>query len=321
MIGVAFCKYLTKSTPRILMYHRFSDDGDNGTVSREQFENQIIMLKKDFKIISLEKLVALIAGNYKVPHNIIVLTIDDGYRDFYQFAYPILKKHSVPATFFVTTSFVDQSDWLWPDKISYLLQSSKTKGLVVKFNNENYFELDGAEVWEKIIDYLVMLPNKKRIKAIKKLADTVSVHLPEHAPDKYAAVTWSQLNEMKKNGIEIGSHTLSHPILSTIEDTSILENEIIESKRVIEGNLAVSISSFCFPNGQKSDYNDETIKIVRKAGYSCSVAATFDKDLYGDIYTIGRISAGTNMNQFKKSAYGYEILSLRIRSALIFNKV
>jgi peptidoglycan/xylan/chitin deacetylase (PgdA/CDA1 family) len=75
---------------------------------------------------------------------------------------------------------------------------------------------------------------------------------------------------MNSNGIEFGSHTCTHPILSR-QNGSALERETVESKKIIENRLQQPVISFCYPNGQPEDYNPNVVQAVQKAGYKCAV--------------------------------------------------
>src|SRR5690606_12731431 len=123
-LGVySLARSMTRSKPKILMYHRFSEDERSGYVSKKAFERQVAHIARHYSPISLTDLVNNLRTGRALRPNSIVITVDDGYLDFYEFAYPILRKYKVPATFFVTTNFVDGEFWLWPDKISWLLEN------------------------------------------------------------------------------------------------------------------------------------------------------------------------------------------------------
>src|SRR5690554_3038452 len=116
-------RIITRSQPRILMYHRFSESPKKGYVSRDVFESQVRHIARYYNAVSMTELVKGVKGEAILKPNSIAITVDDGYYDFYTVAYPILKKYRVPATVFVTTKFVDGGFWLWPDKINYILNS------------------------------------------------------------------------------------------------------------------------------------------------------------------------------------------------------
>ena len=110
-----------KNRVLILMYHRFSNKEEPFKIPQKVFENQILFLKKKYNFISL-KYYSEVLDEKKadLPTNPIILTIDDGYEDNYTFAYPILKKYSIPATIFLATDFISHRAWLWSNKLEYI---------------------------------------------------------------------------------------------------------------------------------------------------------------------------------------------------------
>jgi len=110
----------------ILMYHRFREEADGVSASARCFAQQLDYLKEHYKIVPLSVLADYISRGVPVPPGLAVVTIDDGYRDCYDIAYPILRERNIPATAFVVTDFVDQATWLWTDKVRYLTSRSSS---------------------------------------------------------------------------------------------------------------------------------------------------------------------------------------------------
>jgi len=126
--GLRLARYLARRHPRILMYHRVN--GGNGVdgLNVDVFREQLRMIKKDFHPMALDDLVK--AGERgTLPDNAVALTFDDGYRDFYEHAFPLLEEMGLPATLFVTTGFVSGELWLWPDQLKYVLENTNQKYL------------------------------------------------------------------------------------------------------------------------------------------------------------------------------------------------
>ena len=126
---------LSRKTLKILIYHRFGKSSRDGKVSKDIFEKQLIYLKKHYTLIGLEKALKFIHLGEMIPDNCVIITVDDGYQDFYHFAYPMLCKYSIPATVFLTTDFIDDKIWLWHDVINYSLSSTKKNYLELWIDN------------------------------------------------------------------------------------------------------------------------------------------------------------------------------------------
>lgn len=267
-----------KNRVLILMYHRFSNKEEPFKIPQKVFENQILFLKKKYNFISL-KYYSEVLNEKKahLPNNPIILTIDDGYEDNYTFAYPILKKYSIPATIFITTDFVSRRAWLWFDKLKYILINSKQNEFTLRMNDRNNkFVLDNFKnrhaTQLSIFDLCKRIDSAVRDNLLNELALELNVDVPLITDSNFEALTWDQIKEMQKNKIEFGSHTCSHPMLSRLE-TDELKHEIAVSKNEIEAKLSSEITSFCYPVGQLEDINDTVVSIIKETGYSCAVTA------------------------------------------------
>ena len=108
------------SKVRALLYHRFSKSEKPGFVSRDAFERQVLYIHDMFQILSPD---FLYRPDCKWEHG-LVITVDDGYRDFYDVAYPVLCESRMPAIVYLTTDFLDARTWLWFDKLDYIMKKT-----------------------------------------------------------------------------------------------------------------------------------------------------------------------------------------------------
>jgi len=299
--------------PRVLVYHRFAPPGVSipHRVSADVFAWQLDAICRDFRVISLAECVEHFALHSIWPHKAVVLTIDDGYRDMYQWAYPELLKRKLPATFFVTTRFIDGDIWLWPDRLEYALSKSSCRRISIAHGSYHFDfllqdEQQQAEAWKAFSDHCIGISDSERQSFIANLESLLNVSPPSSPLSEYSASSWDELREMHRNGIEIGSHTTNHPILSKI-DPSLLGTEIIASKHVIERQLGDEISSFCYPNSAPGDINDTVVSTVCNAGFS---GAVFGTDLSRwEPYRIPRMGVTNDRNDFLWKVYGGELIS------------
>lgn len=306
----------TRSLPRIFMYHRFSKGSEKieHRTDKDTFEWQVSAIKKRWKVLSLSSFDDAIIGGKKLKR-CAVITIDDGYRDFYDFALPILKEKDITATFFVTVNFVDRKIWLWHDIIKYMLQNSQTDTKEFICNDFQSVLNVGSEdalqeTWQTLSDYCVDHTDDKKWVLIDKLSRATGVSLPDQPTREYDAVTWDQIKDMADVGIEIGSHTMNHPILSQIGTRDILL-EISESKRRIEEKLEQPIQSFCYPNGRTKDITAEVVDAVKSAGYKCAVLGPqrdFANYTNIDHFRIPRIGLTNDKDDFLWKMIGGEFI-------------
>ncbi|MDY6903905.1 MAG: polysaccharide deacetylase family protein [Thermodesulfobacteriota bacterium] len=296
------CLMTKTMNPRVLVYHRFCDrpDTEKLKIDSQTFENQLLTIKKHFKIVTLAEILKQKRLKKPLPDNSAVLTVDDGYLDFYTIAYPLLKKHNVKATLFPVVNFVDQKIWLWPDRILYAFENTSQTNCVIAFKRWR-FDIDltssqgTASAFERIINVAIAIDNHQKWELLDAVADQLQVDIPGLPTAKYAPVSWDQLREMNQNGIEIGSHTMNHPILSRIDKNEI-EAEIFLSKAVLTKKLNNEIVSFCYPNSFPGDINDQVVEAVKRAGYWGAVFYLPPGD--EDMFKIPRIPADQDMVNF-----------------------
>lgn len=265
--------------PRVFVWHRFSAPTKdvNGCVSADVFGWQLDQIRQDFQVLTLGEVLKHYLEHRQWPRRCVVLTVDDGYRDFYLWAYPELKKREMQATFFTTVNFVEGIIWLWPDRLQWALDESSAEEVALPFHGElRQFPLktlhDKASAWKSCSDYCITLADDKKEMFIRAVMDALQVSCPEKPTDEYHAVSWDELLEMSNSGIEIGSHTMNHPILSRIDQTRLVE-EVCTPKKILEDKLGRGITSFCYPNSAPGDITDKVVETVQKAGYSGAVLA------------------------------------------------
>ncbi len=232
----------TRRVPRILMYHRFVDshEGRLRGVSADSFTAQIGLLKDRFEVVSLSELFDKCRRG-EAPDYTAVITVDDAYMDFYRIAYPILRRQNVPATLFAATDFIGPGKWFWWDKLSYTLSG---KGACIKsfsFDGVDFLiDLSTAQeakmTWHRLADFCLRSTERAREDLMEGFASAMKVEVPHYPAEEYRQMDWPQIIEISGNMIEVGSHTLSHPILTTLGEKD-LRREVEHSKEVIESNF------------------------------------------------------------------------------------
>ena len=183
------------------------------------------------------------------------MTFDDGQRDNLVHGAPLLAQAGIRATFFATVAHVESGGPIWHDRLLYALRSAKN------------ISPEGAPLREEPSD---VLGRAKRLpmQRMRELVDDLERRAGGPTrPAWDAMMTWEDLTELANAGHEIGSHTLTHPILPNCTDAEI-EREVTESKRLLEKHLDRPITSFAYPNG---DCDLRSVEAVRRAGYRQAV--------------------------------------------------
>src|SRR5215468_5621262 len=214
----------------IVTYHRFSEREGGARISARAFAEQVEYLAAHYTLVPLSRLAGCLRKR-KLPPRLAAITIDDGYRDAYEIAFPILRKHCAPATVFVVTEFVEGTAWLWTDKPRYLTELAAPQAFEIGIEGRTLrLDLNGdasrAVAAGLINAALKPLSEEAREASIERLAFELRVRLPERPPAEYSAINWAQAREMADAGVEIGSHTMTHPILTGLDDER-LRDEVV----------------------------------------------------------------------------------------------
>lgn len=307
--------YKTRFVPRIFMYHRFTEDiiSTGPVVSAASFEWQLQRLQGKWNVITLEKYVQLRRCNADVPPYTVILTVDDGYRDFYDVAYPLLLKYGSPATFFVTTDFVEGNFWLWHDRLHYTLDQTLVSSQSLQLD-EKRIDLrtstsqEKNATWQILSDYCVNAPDEKKWSLIKQVEALLKVEVPLKPPQDFAAVSWNQLSEMVEHGIEVGGHTVTHPVLSQVKNDQ-LYDEIVRPREILEENTGQPVATFCYPNGRDEDITTNVLDIVQQNGWLGAVQSSgFD---FSNLYRLPRMGITNNKVDFVWKLSGLEQMLLQ----------
>jgi peptidoglycan/xylan/chitin deacetylase (PgdA/CDA1 family) len=256
---------------RILMYHRFPGDKN---VLEQQLAHQCFHLRENYRVLSLTEASRYLLDREPFPVNAVVLTVDDGHRDFYTGAYPVFERYGVPVTVYVTTDYLDGRCWLWFDLIDFLME--RTALPRVELPAAGILALatqaDREASAETCKQACLRVTHQERIKLIQELPGLLKVALPGSLPEEWAPVTWAEVREMASHGVEFGAHTRTHPILSKLAGPDEVREEIEGSKHRVEEELNSEVLHFCYPNGSRADF-EGMIEPVRQAGFRTAVTS------------------------------------------------
>jgi peptidoglycan/xylan/chitin deacetylase (PgdA/CDA1 family) len=271
-----------KERAYVLAYHSVcpQDDpylpyiGANLSVTPDAFARHIAFLVRHYEVVSLSTLARHLDSGYDGDRPLVALTFDDGYRDNYRFAYPILRRNGVPATFFLTTDCIDSDSPLWPMEASYVLLNTtrstlRLKGFEITWDLS---KLAGRRAALRgLKNYLTDLPRTQRERALGDLRSAAKVNHTDWLCE--AMLRWSEVREMRDAGMEFGSHTCSHPSLPYIPLDE-ARDEIALSKARLEEAIDASVLHFCYPNpAGRVNFNETLDQIVISCGYQTSATS------------------------------------------------
>ena len=273
----------------IICYHRVGRDGVPfySTLDPRVFEAQIRFLRSSFRIVSIDDLcneleVAGPAGQA------VAITFDDGYRDLYTNAFPVLRRYGIPATVYLTGSAIETGEVSWYDRIFAIAMFSPSNALEVE--GAGRFALTTREsrlcAATAIVRKLRSYPNRLRIAACAALEKQAKV--PGPAVEN-RMLTWQQIREMQTSGISFGAHTMNHPVVGQLTPGE-RDYELGESKRLLEERLQRPVAHFAFPFGTPSDIDPETCVLLPQYGYRSAVSTVWGVNTPGtEKYLLRRI--------------------------------
>jgi len=266
-------------SPLVLLYHRVANDPVDSqllAVSPENFESHLKEVAENYRVLPLSNLLIELKQGELQPDT-ISLTFDDGYLDNLINALPLLEKHKIPATIFVTSGMVGSEQEFWWDALEriFLTGHPLPESLSVSYpGSEKSWDLTTAQGRLKAYDDLCSILRSDSFEdiaqSVKELYKWAGLELTARFSHRVVAI--SQLKELAKSSfIEIGSHSVTHTRLSVLSPEK-QQFEIYESKKQLEAILKQNVRIFSYPFGTRNDFTQETERVVSEAGYEAGIA-------------------------------------------------
>ena len=291
-----------------LNYHRIGDwDAsplDRGVFSctADAFAEQMAFLAREFDVITLADL----------PHarrdpkgRYVMVTFDDGYRDNYELAFPVLKRERIPATFFITTGFIDDSPLAWWDRIAYVVRTAGEAGLrSLPERPETWggpLPLTDPASRELAIKAVLAayyrLPDHKTAGFLADLRALTGVDAPASLTDGLW-MSWGNVRELKLAGMGIGGHTHTHPLLARLGPAEQVEEIRICKERLLDA-AGVRTRGFAYPVGTPDSFNTMTRAILLANGFDLAFSVYGGHQSMADVdfLDIRRTSVGLTTTQ------------------------
>ena len=268
----------------ILIFHRVLARRDaiiNWDRDALEFERAIAWLKAWFNILPLDEAIVRLRDR-SLPACAAAITFDDGYADNCTVAMPILQSHGLTATFFIATGYLDGGR-MWNDTVVEAVRRCRTASLDLSAEGLGRYELGSpAAIREAIISILNKVKYRdprERLKTVDYVASVAGGVLPSDL-----MLTSEQVKMMRRAGMSIGAHTVTHPIIGRLGPDEV-RAEIVGSKEFLESLLQERVGLFAYPNGQPTlDYRREDAEAIRSLGFDAAVTtasgvADADSDL------------------------------------------
>jgi peptidoglycan/xylan/chitin deacetylase (PgdA/CDA1 family) len=302
--GITAVKWRTLRTGLYCFnYHRIGDpqacayDREVFSCTAQRFEEHVTLLKDRFELVNLERLRFYLKRGAPTTQPLALITFDDGYIDNYRAAFPVLRKLDATAVFFLPTGFIGTDRIPWWDQVAWVLRRARQKQLRLSTSPE-VFSLEPAAV-ERTISRLLRLVKEHRHLGFERQIEDIRKACGNDTPcpEEPLFLTWEHAHEMHAAGMDIGSHTHSHCVLSQLNEAE-QEKELAVSKDILEGQLKTKVTSVAYPEGNKWAYSDETFAVARRLGYEVgfSYRGHTNPLPLTNRFEIGRLAVACNMN-------------------------
>ncbi|SEQ96428.1 Peptidoglycan/xylan/chitin deacetylase, PgdA/CDA1 family [Nitrosomonas sp. Nm51] len=275
----------------IVLYHRVPHEPDEllfGQEDAHSFEAQIRHLSTHFNILPLHQAIQKLQEN-TLPSRAACITFDDGYANNAEVALPILQKYNATAAFFIAAGFIN-GGMMWNDKLIELLR--RAPGPVLDLGEIGLDKYDISTLTKRretlfiLIDIFKYLPHEERFEQLNRLRQLVPAAVPENL-----MMTADQIRQLHEAGMEIGGHTVNHPILTRLDKTAAY-TEIEQGKKILENIIQAPVRYFAYPNGKPGrDYLSEHVDMLKEIGFNAAVSTAWGTAAKNaDIYQLPRFT-------------------------------
>lgn len=257
----------------VLVYHRIMRLEDSRydpnviEATPEQFDDQMAALRKSHVVIDPEEICDLVANPSKLRAPRVGITFDDGYRDNYSIAFPILKSHGFKAMFFLPTHYVGEKHLTWWDQIGWVIRNTKRAAITLAYPRPVTIMIDRDAPTMTIRKVLHLMTKDSRVdrkRFMAEIARAADLAMPEQAEERQF-LSWDEAREMERAGMMIGSHTHSHEILASIPEAE--QKEQCRRSRELLVEHGIKADCLAYPVGHRDSYSDATIRAAKEAGY------------------------------------------------------
>lgn len=285
-------QHFAPSKSVILLYHKvqrrpFGLWGEEA-LNVTHFEEHLRYLTRHFELVSLHDVVHSLQRRTPLPKCSVAITFDDGYRNNWVLAAPLLKKFRVPATFFVTTGLVGTSKWMWAYELEeiflrFSIQDIAQASRHLALQRLCEVEPSKEKAWEACVAFLKTRPHHELVRTMESLRKKFTVHVD----DENQFLSWDEVRALENEGFDLGAHSVHHPILPRLSQEE-AQQEIIGSKQMLSDILHQPPRFFAYPNGDFHPRISELVGASFEASFSTLPQACSDTH---SLFQLPRVSA------------------------------
>jgi peptidoglycan/xylan/chitin deacetylase (PgdA/CDA1 family) len=313
--------------PLIVGYHRVVKDFAAASrtdmpsmlISQAMFERHVEWIGRSFRFVSLDEIGERASSGRPFAEPVAAITFDDGYCDVYENAFPFLRRRGIPAAVFVVTDLIGRPLWQTHDRLYYLMDKAfngwndprrQLRDLMTELHlptADKFRRGSPTSSMSAVSALLSIMPQAD----VLRLMNALETRVGAEVADVPLSITWPMIDEMRRGGITIGSHTRSHVCLP-LEKASRIEDELAGSKRLLERELGAAVDHFAYPGGQ---FTSGVVRALHQAGYRFGYTACTHGDARHPELTLERLLLweGSSIDadgEFSKAVFNCQIHDL-----------
>jgi peptidoglycan/xylan/chitin deacetylase (PgdA/CDA1 family) len=278
----------------ILLYHGVHGDDvvldlrnrSGKHISATRFDVEMATIARSRALVSMLDIAAAIRGEHSIPDDAVAVTFDDGFANNYTHAWPVLERHGVPATIYLSTGFIGKGRRMWSDQLEAAYLGSTVDAIAIEVDGHS-FDYELTEPSQRLAAFLdtkaraKCLPNASKDHLVAAVCATLTPSPDSHP--LYDFLTWEHVREMDASDlIDFGAHTVDHVSLTRVEPIE-MARQIDQSIAAVANATGRPCKLFAYPEGQAHDYDDATIAHLRSVGIDHAPSAIAGSNVLGQI--------------------------------------
>lgn len=286
----------------VVGYHGLAPHAWTGVKSwlllpEDEFDRQLQYLAENFDVVPMSEAARRLAEGRPFERPTACITFDDGYKNNFTLAAPILCRRRLPATFYLATGFIGTDEILWMPRLEHALASTRRPRLNLSDYGLGVYALGrcAAESFVRLLSTLYRMPRRRRNRILAAVVERLD---PNSNADLscFEMMTWDDVAAMESMGLfEFGGHTVSHQIVRPLDDEE-LELEIGQSIREVAARVRRPPTTFAYPNGTQDDFDERAKEVLRRHGVEAAVSTIEGvNSSTSDRYALRRVLVGSMM--------------------------
>jgi len=259
-----------KQTVYILAYHRVAEFDQTPWLSPalisatpRQFNEQMKFVAERYNPISIHDLLCASHGEGHLPQNAVLVTVDDGYRDFKDEILPICIRYGIQPLLFMPTAFVGAGNFWW-DKVYQIIYFSGQSLLETPFGK---FPISTCSEKHWAVEQLTQSLKSIPFEVAMKWVDSTHLRLVTLTEEQqHNTLTWDDLRQMVNDGVAVGDHTHTHPIMTQISLEQ-ARHEVRTAQALLQRELGIALPIFAFPDGRHHAYSNTLFEMLHSEGF------------------------------------------------------